>query len=602
MARTFGLRARRAAAAALAALLASDGASARLLTAASTPNHAKPLMDSINAMRAELCWTRPDLWSHQECMDFLGLHCAESSTGHGICTKFTDGVKELCAEEWREDGGSGRYCKVATVLGIPIEQVPVDVVAVAERPEGSKDSSGHLLPKAHKRPTIGAPAPAALAPAPAAASRAYAPSAAPLGIPVDGQEQDDFADLTSCQVAYTKLADRCDASDGSSHAPREQPCHQVRHVSAPGEKLRPGEDLGENGPLPRESPFTLVHDAEGNTITNTATIRNLEDNGRVLYKAPDANGIPSTEKGFDYLGHGDDWGDLGQCGSSSFDQSPIDLPRFIGVRGQTKSVLWFDYYVDPDLTAETKAKLVNDGHGLKYQVRPNSVDLGFLKLGGTEYVASEYIFHGPSEHSVDGAVFPLELQIYNKQKTGKGMVAISIFFKEGNSNPFIDALRQSMGDEAPIWSVARGPGAGFVNGTFEKAFDLESLLPKGNPAKESTFFNYKGSLTQPPCTTGVDWWVLVQPVDASREEIRFIRRAIFGARSTRHGNARASMPIGNRTLSVGLVGYQNAVKIHQDYPPWKDHDAVKQPRGYNSEDVPWGSHWHPGDSEEPPVL
>jgi len=56
----------------------------------------KPLMDKINVLRAELCWSRGNLMKHKACLEFLGLHCIESSTGEGICTEFRDKVVSEC--------------------------------------------------------------------------------------------------------------------------------------------------------------------------------------------------------------------------------------------------------------------------------------------------------------------------------------------------------------------------------------------------------------------------------------------------------------------------------------------------------------------------
>lgn len=294
-------------------------------------------------------------------------------------------------------------------------------------------------------------------------------------------------------------------------------------------------------------------------------------------------------EGWDYSLHGDDWTGLGDCGSEN-QQSPIDLDKYIDVRGQTKYLLWFDYYLDPDLKESTVAHLVNDGHSLRYNVQSNNVDLGLVKIGTEEFFASDYIFHAPSEHTVDGAVFPLELQIYNRAREGKGMVAIAIFFREGASNPFLKGIADSMGD-VPSWTSKTGSKAGTLKGSFPDAFDLETVLPKGSVSHEKVFYNYQGSLTQPPCTTGVDWWVLAMPITASREEIRFIRKAIFKSDSMPHGNARATVPLGNRSLFVGLTGFQSVVKGHA----MQVFSGVKPPegeyRGYNSHDTPWGDHW-----------
>merc|ERR1719258_592968 len=72
-------------------------------------------------------------------------------------------------------------------------------------------------------------------------------------------------------------------------------------------------------------------------------------------------------------------------------------------------------------------------------------------------------------------------------------------------------------------------------------FDLEAILPSGkhiHPGKDLTFYNYPGSLTQPPCTEGVDWWVTAEPVEATKEEIGALRKAIMSAEPTKKGNNR----------------------------------------------------------------
>jgi len=370
-----------------------------------------------------------------------------------------------------------------------------------------------------------------------------------------------FDDLVQCEVAYDKLAEQCS---------RGQPGAASEPEYTASEGRRPG----------------LSEDQAG---SGTVTGRSVDEQWITPYRPPrSVNGNPGGVAGWDYRLHGENWQTLGQCGGP--DQSPVDLPKYVDVRGQTKSLLWFDYYVDPDLNSSKAARLVNDGHGLKYDVRANGVDLGFLKIASEEFVVEDYVFHAPSEHSLDGAVFPLELQIHHKPKGGGRTVGVAIFFREGPSSPFLAGLKASMGGVAPIWSVDSGSRSGTLSGRFPNAFNLEALLPPGDAAQERSFYNYQGSLTQPPCTIGVDWWVLSTPVTATRDEIRLIRRALYLSPSMRHGNARSTMPLGKRKVFVAIAGFQNSMKPRV-VPFWSRLDEGKQPRGYSSGDVPWGPHW-----------
>lgn len=381
-------------------------------------------------------------------------------------------------------------------------------------------------------------------------------SARPLSFLNGRARSKGFESLSECSVSYSTLESRCNTGIGSISA---EPEYHDAFDSSGG----------------------LIGDAQGDGT-------NIQ--GHVPYSKP--HGL-SVEEGWDYLDHGEDWDHLGECGSPN--QSPVDLPRFVDVGGQTKHLLWFDYYLDPDLKKNHRAKIANDGHGLSYSIAANGVDFGYVKVGDKSFTAAEYYFHAPSEHTVDGAVFPLEIQIINREREPKegqraGITGVSVLFREGASNRFLAALKSGMNGQAPIWSVEFGSAIGTISGVFEDAFDLEALIPKSGPELEHSFYNYAGSLTQPPCTSGVDWWVLSRPVTATREEIRFIRRAMFASEPTRHGNARATMPMDDRGVFAGLTGFSHAVKF-QNMPGWTEEDSFQSPRGYSSQDSPWGPHW-----------
>jgi len=73
-------------------------------------------MKRINVLRTQLCWKRPNLWKHEKCLRFLGLHCIQESTGEGICREFTKQATQKCKEaeegsHWKDD-----YCALSEAL------------------------------------------------------------------------------------------------------------------------------------------------------------------------------------------------------------------------------------------------------------------------------------------------------------------------------------------------------------------------------------------------------------------------------------------------------------------------------------------------------
>jgi len=300
------------------------------------------------------------------------------------------------------------------------------------------------------------------------------------------------------------------------------------------------------------------------------------DDAKPAYHPPRNDGEPSESEGWDYNEHGDDWGS--SCQGAG--QSPIDIVKFVDIGGQTKSVLWFDYYQDQSLTESTVASLHNDGHGLFYDEK--KIDIGHVKIGDSEYEAYEYMFHAPAEHTIDGQVFPLEMQIMHKDSKGD-VLGISVLFKYGASNEYLKAVMEAIPD-MPVWSSEHGGHRAEVNGAHPDFFNIEEVLPNGeiHPGGDMTFYNYAGSLTQPPCTGGVDWWVSAEAVDASKDEIKHIRNAIMGSESMKRGNNRDTQELGDRKVLVGHTGFQHHIKMHGH-----KEDVKPDSRGYETGDAPW---------------
>merc|ERR1719424_894897 len=82
----------------------------------------KPIMSSINVMRAQLCWGRPDLWNHRECLLFLGLRCKKEQTGMLICSKFLTQAEDKCGDPKDKDKlpskSLKKFCRVAWKLQV----------------------------------------------------------------------------------------------------------------------------------------------------------------------------------------------------------------------------------------------------------------------------------------------------------------------------------------------------------------------------------------------------------------------------------------------------------------------------------------------------
>lgn len=130
-------------------------------------------------------------------------------------------------------------------------------------------------------------------------------------------------------------------------------------------------------------------------------------------------------------------------------------------------------------------------------------------LDGVRYELLQFHFHTPSEHRLDGREYPAELHLVHRGPNGN-LAVLGVLVAEGSENP---ALRPLV-DHLPEKTGAKQSAGGIQ-------IDADALLPT-----RAQHYTYPGSLTTPPCTEGVKWLVLDQPIQASAEQLRRLTSVI----------------------------------------------------------------------------
>lgn len=169
------------------------------------------------------------------------------------------------------------------------------------------------------------------------------------------------------------------------------------------------------------------------------------------------------------------------------DQSPIDVDEAtVG----TPSDIAFNY-------ASVPLAVVNDGH----TVQVNYPEGSTVSIDGEEYELLQFHFHTPSEHTVEGRAAAMELHLVHSNEAGE-LAVVGVMLEAGESNPAVDI----------IWAhIPKEEGTKQVENTMINAADL---LPDS-----TAYFGYTGSLTTPPCSEGVRWNILQEPIQVSEEQI-----------------------------------------------------------------------------------
>jgi carbonic anhydrase len=208
------------------------------------------------------------------------------------------------------------------------------------------------------------------------------------------------------------------------------------------------------------------------------------------------------------------WGELSPdyaaC-SSGKNQSPVDLVNM--VEGDL-----------PELVIDYKAggnEVVNNGHTIKINYAPGST----LTVEDKTFELKQFHYHTPSENTIEGRYYPMEAHFVHADKEGN-LAVISVMYTIGDTNKELQKA----------WSQMPSDVGGKEK--LKEVVDAKMLLPE----KGGDYYRFNGSLTTPPCSEGVSWFVLKNADTASKEQVEKFSHVMH------HDNNRPVQPINARVI------------------------------------------------------
>jgi carbonic anhydrase len=178
-------------------------------------------------------------------------------------------------------------------------------------------------------------------------------------------------------------------------------------------------------------------------------------------------------------------------------QSPIDL-RLKDAASKNLPPLRFDY-------RKERISAINNGHTIQHNEAPGS----FLHIGSQSFALEQFHLHAPSEHTIDGKHFEMEIHFVHKSTDGK-VAVVAVLMNVGAE----DAVNVPRYNEIP-----QLPGERIeADDAYRNVLDL---LPK-----DRRYLTYRGSFTTPPCTEGVRWIVMTSPVQVMPDAVAEFKRTI----------------------------------------------------------------------------
>ena len=191
-------------------------------------------------------------------------------------------------------------------------------------------------------------------------------------------------------------------------------------------------------------------------------------------------------------------------------QSPINITK---PKTTDLPVLQFHYSAVP-------INIIDNGHTIQVNYPAGST----LKVGEKTYILKQFHFHHPSEEQINGKGYDMVAHLVHADDEGH-LAVVAVLLKSGASNAFL----------ASIWKNFPAEKEKSIKNA-SVSVNVADLLPN-----DHGYYTYLGSLTTPPCSEGVTWYVLKTPVQLSLEQVAAFAKVY-------PMNARPIQPLNGREL------------------------------------------------------
>ncbi len=207
------------------------------------------------------------------------------------------------------------------------------------------------------------------------------------------------------------------------------------------------------------------------------------------------------------------WGELAPefapC-TNGHHQSPIDIRN-----SRISDLPPIEFHYNP-----SALDIIDNGHTIMINYAPGS----FITVGGKKYVLKQFHFHHPSEEKIDGKGYEMAVHLVHADEEGK-LAVVAVLLKKGEDNPLVRELWKDVPHQKEKEELLENV-----------KIDVDALLPA-----DRRYYTFSGSLTTPPCSEDVTWFVLKHPVTVSAEEIRQFAKLY-------RNDARPTQPLNDRTV------------------------------------------------------
>lgn len=196
-------------------------------------------------------------------------------------------------------------------------------------------------------------------------------------------------------------------------------------------------------------------------------------------------------------------------------QSPIDIKTVDAAANADLSAL-----VLTDVGAFTNVEFERNSHTTEvvFSEESGSADKMKVVWGGVDYFLKQFHFHSPSENTIDGKYYPMEVHHVHQNAAGQALVlAVMIDSKATTENAYYKKVWEG------INSVEDGAAneAKLVNEGELSESPYTGVLPANKD-----YFHYIGSFTTPPCTTQTIWILLKNSISITTAQLEEYRLKI----------------------------------------------------------------------------